>query len=196
MNKMALKAFPRGQNSSVCLRVAGTTSVICWKSPFQMLSAGSFVAWMCETNAEVGSYILSRYYQWLYWWNFMKLATGRCFSPWLCGALMFTDDTDTMLPAAFQKHKIRYLNSSLTLLHSLDSIWQGRSVMLRIRHVIVDEIMNVGWIAMLRLYRHQASLKSHTLVCEASVLLSAEMKWQDLFCFIPFLRPNLNLKLD
>lgn len=129
-------------------------------------------------------------------WNFMKLATGRCFSPSLCGALMFTDDTDTMLPAAFQKHKIRYLHSSLTLLHSLDSIWQGRSVMLRIRHAIVDEIMNVGLIAMLRLHRHQACLKSHKLVCEASVLLSAEMKRQDLFCFIPFLRPNLNLKLD
>lgn len=84
---------------------------------------------------------------------------GGCFSPSLCGALIFTDDTDTMLPVAFQKHKRRYLHSSLTLLHRLDSIWQGRGVMLRIRHVIVYEIMNVGWLAMLRLHRHQACLK-------------------------------------
>lgn len=91
----------------------------------------------------------------------MQLATGGgCFSASLCGTLMFTDDTDTMLPVAFQKHKRRYLHSSLTLIHRLDSIWQGHGVtLLRIRHVIVYEIMNVGWLAMLRLHRHQACLK-------------------------------------
>lgn len=58
----------------------------------------------------------------LYWWNFMQLATGGgCFSPSLCGTLMFTDDTDTMLPVAFQKHKRRYLHSST------DSTASGRA---------------------------------------------------------------------
>lgn len=68
--------------------------------------------------------------------------------------------------------------------------------MLRIRHVIVYEIMNVGWLAMLRLHiRHQACLKTHTLVCEASVLRSAEIKRQDLFFFIAFFKAKPKPKI-